>query len=95
MSDHHRSGGIAHGKAWQALREQAFTLHGRRCSECGKAGRLEVHHKVSLQHGGTNDLRNLEALCRGCHIERHRPQKGEQELAWQVLVGEIRGGRLP
>lgn len=90
MSDHHRNGGVATGREWERRRQEAFALYGRRCQECWKAGRLEVHHKVELQHGGTNDPSNLMVLCRGCHVEAHRPKAGEQERAWQVLVGEIR-----
>lgn len=28
---------------------------------------FEVDHKVRLEYGGTNDVSNLEALCRDCH----------------------------
>ena len=39
---------------------------------CGKCGRqlpawFEVDHKVRLEHGGSNDVSNLVALCRECH----------------------------
>ena len=45
---------------------------GRRCQQCGKAGRLEAHHVLPLEEGGQNDLENLSTLCRGCHIEVHK-----------------------
>ena len=28
---------------------------------------FEVDHKTRLEHGGTNEVNNLEALCRECH----------------------------
>ena len=28
---------------------------------------FEVDHVVRLEHGGGNDVQNLEALCRECH----------------------------
>lgn len=39
----------------------------------------EVHHKVPLADGGTNDASNLTLLCQSCHayrdaeLRRHRP----------------------
>ena len=77
-------------RTWERTRQGAFATHGRRCSKCGKAGRLEVHHVVSLQHGGDNSLANLTPLCRGCHIAHHRPKVGETERAWQQYVAEMR-----
>ena len=88
MSRNHAGIGQA---AWEQIRQKAFAEQGRRCGKCGKAGALEVHHVKELQRGGTNDLSNLQVLCRDCHIAAHRPVRGEQELAWQVLLGEIRG----
>jgi len=40
--------------------------------KCGKCGNqlnawFEVDHKVRLEHGGTNHVDNLVALCRECH----------------------------
>ena len=49
-----------------------------------------MHHVKPLAEGGSNDLENLAVLCRGCHIEAHRPKLNERELAWQVMVGEMR-----
>ena len=91
MSWHHRQTAT---REWANIRQRAFLDQGRRCSECGKAGRLEVHHRKPLSEGGTNDLGNLVVLCRGCHIDIHRPVVGEPALAWQVLVEEVRDGRM-
>ena len=40
-----------------------------RCSHCQNLldNTYEVDHIVALYRGGTNDLNNLEALCRNCH----------------------------
>jgi hypothetical protein len=40
---------------------------GSRCRKCGSTRDLIVHHKVPRAFGGTNDLSNLERLCRSCH----------------------------
>lgn len=40
-----------------------------RCKHCSKQlpGWFEVDHVVKLEYGGSNDINNLEALCRDCH----------------------------
>ena len=39
---------------------------------------FEVHHKVSLSEGGTNDEDNLTLLCRQCHrsLDAQRRREG-------------------
>lgn len=55
---------------WPKLRQQYLTLHPF-CEMCESQGRVtiatEVHHILPLEHGGTNDLKNLMALCKPCH----------------------------
>ena len=54
---------------WARVRKQVFERDGYRCTSCGKAGRLECHHRVSLWKGGARyDLTNLETLCSRCHL---------------------------
>lgn len=40
-----------------------------KCGDCDNqlSAWFEVDHKVRLEHGGTNDVSNLVALCRECH----------------------------
>ena len=40
-----------------------------RCQDCSDqlTAWFEVHHKVPLEHGGSNHIDNLVALCRNCH----------------------------
>jgi hypothetical protein len=43
--------------------------------KCGKCSRqlpawFEVDHKIRLEHGGSNHVDNLVALCRDCHGEK-------------------------
>lgn len=45
-----------------------------RCEKCNKSksvGSLEIHHKIELSLGGTNDYDNLIVLCKRCHDEWH------------------------
>jgi len=43
-----------------------------KCGKCSKklSYTFEVDHKLRLEHGGTNDVNNLVALCRECHGEK-------------------------
>ena len=40
-----------------------------RCQDCSEqlTAWFEVHHKTPLEHGGSNHIDNLVALCRNCH----------------------------
>ena len=63
---------IVRGRHWRVVRKRVLERDGYRCRKCGKAGRLEVHHVVSVYDGGRpfhDD--NLITLCRGCHVEIH------------------------
>ena len=44
-----------------------------RCKGCGRrleAGFYDIDHRVPLSRGGSNDVSNLAALCRACHISK-------------------------
>ena len=83
MSRLHRQ---THNRAWERIRQQVFAERGRRCFECGGAGRLEVHHVIPLHRGGSNHPSNLRPICRGCHIAMHsKPVTG-----WGRLVAELK-----
>lgn len=63
-----------HRRLWAAIRRRVIERDGYRCTRCGAAGVLEVHHKVALEDGGgAYDEDNLATLCRGCHMSVHRP----------------------
>ena len=42
------------------------------CGNCSKQlnAWFEVDHKLRLEHGGSNEVNNLVALCRECHGEK-------------------------
>lgn len=57
---------------WQEIKQKALERARFRCERCGDAGvPLDVHHIISLSKGGTNDIDNLQVLCRKCHSEEH------------------------
>jgi hypothetical protein len=41
------------------------------CVRCGSTSGLDTHHTKPLSKGGTNQLANLELLCRECHSAAH------------------------
>ena len=91
MSRHHRYSGLAKGREWERARQHAFRRAGRRCERCGKAGRLEVHHRLPVSSGGTNASDNLQVLCRTDHIALHRPPARRASVeAWETLVAGMR-----
>ncbi len=54
------------GWAWSQIKAQAFAMHGRDCMKCGDVA-TEMDHIIELDNGGSNDLDNLQPLCRSCH----------------------------
>ena len=77
-------------KVWAVVRRAVLDRDGWRCVLCGKAGRLEVDHVVELHKGGAPlDPANLRALCRGCHLARHKRPQTEAERRWAALVRDL------
>ena len=72
------------------MRRRALDRDGWRCSDCGKAGRLEVHHKTALAKDGKPfDLDNVTSLCSACHLARHTPQRVVVEARWYNMVNSL------
>ena len=60
-----------YGTYWRKLRSQVLARDGGLCQECLRQGRTvaatDVDHVVPKSRGGTDDMSNLQALCRECH----------------------------
>ena len=86
---------LVRSRPWAVVRRAVLDRDGWRCSCCGKAGRLEVHHRVPLEVNPDQDvyaLDGLAALCRPCHfrataVQNRRPP-GPQAAGWEQLVGD-------
>jgi len=67
-------------KEWRRL----CRFYDNRCLACGLKKKLEVDHVVPLTKGGSNDLSNLQPLCRSCNSKKgtkiidYRPRAYEQ-----------------
>ena len=81
-------------KKWERVRIVVLERAAWRCEKCGKAGRLEVDHRDPLSKFPDQDpfdLLGLQALCRPCHLDKSRGDRGEdpERAAWRALVAEI------
>lgn len=79
---------------WSVVRRDVLERDGWRCTGCGRAGRLEVHHRVRPADGGElYALENLTTLCRPCHFghtaEQNRRAPSTAEATWTGLVHEL------
>lgn len=95
MAKWHTRNGI-HAPTWARVRRMALDRAGWRCQArgCGRAGRLEVHHKTPLARGGARyALHNLAVLCRRCHLEEtaegNRRKPTPEESRWRHLVEDL------
>ena len=78
-----------HTPEWARARRERLDLDGWRCRQCGRAGRLEVHHIVSLKDNGNHALDNLITLCREHHLDIHRQPVTENQAGWAELISEL------
>ena len=82
---------------WRAIRQRVFARAGFRCQApgCGKAGRLECDH-VRPSHKFPGDdpwaESGLQALCRGCHIQKTRLERTtpitEDQKDWATFTAK-------
>jgi hypothetical protein len=68
---------VEYPENWAELREQVFKRDKYQCQNCGATGvRVNCHHIVPLNKGGTNQLSNLITLCEKCHAKIHPSMTG-------------------
>jgi len=54
-----------------ATRRAVYEREGYACALCERPGAIHIHHARPRSLGGTNELRNLIALCPVCHAIAH------------------------
>ena len=47
-----------------------FRRDGYKCKHCGSTSEREIDHKKPIASGGTNELDNLQVLCRPCNARK-------------------------
>ena len=76
-----------HGtRAYARMRRRILDARGWRCEDCGRAGRLELHHVIEVADGGDDSPDNLRALCRPCHFAEHKRRPGPDRRAWRAEI---------
>lgn len=61
-----------HTNVWKELRNERLRTDFYRCSRCGSAINVEVHHIKYPDVWGTEDMDDLVTLCASCHAETHK-----------------------
>ena len=63
-----------YGRAWERIRAVALRRDQGLCQPCRRAGRptpaTEVDHVTPKAEGGTDELGNLQSICRECHADK-------------------------
>ena len=73
-------------RAYQRLRRRILDANGWRCTKCGRAGRLELHHAIPVADGGDDSEANLIPLCRPCHFAAHDRKPGPDRREWRAEI---------
>ena len=82
-------------RAYRRMRKRILDERGWRCEDCGRAGRLELHHLVEVENGGTDEPFNLRILCRQCHFATHNRKPGPDRSGWKAEIARRLNGNLP
>jgi 5-methylcytosine-specific restriction endonuclease McrA len=83
---------------WQRVRAAVRGRDGERCTSCGSARDLQVHHVVPLHAGGAEfELSNLTTLCAECHarIGGGRGQRKTTPSHPRPVLRETNTGEAP
>jgi len=71
------------GTSWARIRARILDRDDYRCVRCGRRGDLEVDHIIGREHGRDDSAENLQTLCRGCHIQKTRDERGRNAVLGQ------------
>ena len=76
------------------IRHQVFKQDGYRCRECGASkddgATLEIDHIVPIANGGTNDISNLQTLCKKCNRGKYTDEWVGGETDLEVAENEYK-----
>jgi hypothetical protein len=83
---------------------QEFLDSNNRCAICDKKVTLktmQIDHILALANGGTNDLTNLQSLCKSCHLDKTKSENesgyvklNETESSFNSIGKEIINSKL-
>lgn len=49
------------------------------CENCSSKA-VDIHHLIFRSHQGNDEIKNLMALCRNCHIKAHSNKEFNEQL---------------
>ena len=80
--------GSRDGARYDSFRRAVKDRDGWRCRDCGRPGRLEVHHVRPIRERPdlATDPDNCLTLCAGCHLKRHRRPETDAERRWREFA---------
>ncbi len=85
-----------YGAQWRRLRELVLSRDAWLCQPCLRAGRIclgaEVDHILSKSNGGTDDMGNLQSICKPCHEAKTLEEQGKAPRVAIGRDGEPVGG---
>lgn len=58
------------------VKVEVFGRDQGKCTECNSENELHFHHIKRFADGGQHTVKNLKLLCRPCHAEEHKGEKG-------------------
>lgn len=61
-----KNGGSYTQEEWEAL----CAKYDYKCLACGKKKKLTADHVIPLSEGGTNDINNIQPLCKSCNSKK-------------------------
>lgn len=67
----------------QGVRQYVFERDNYRCRSCSGTKYLTVDHIIPISKGGTDDLSNLQTLCRACNSSKKDKYDPRFERYWQ------------
>ncbi|HEU4455742.1 MAG TPA: hypothetical protein VFR81_21945 [Longimicrobium sp.] len=78
---------LKHAPEWAAVRLELFRARGPQCENCGRADRVEVHHRYYFagHRVWEYELEDLLVFCRRCHAIMH----GKSADAIEIIYGEL------
>lgn len=76
MSNHNLS-----SKDKQRRRRAVISRDGEECARCGTSKKLTIDHIIPRCLGGTNEISNLQLLCRACNSA-----KGDRGIDYRAVA---------
>ena len=83
--------GVYGTRRWRAVRVHVLDRDGWRCAQCGRAGRLEVHHVRKAADAPELAFApdNLTTLCYTCHASATREERLPPDIAeWAAWLAQ-------